>query len=106
MPPKKQVSGKNEQKKKEKVADDKTFGMKNKKGKKQQEQIKQIKQQVQGNQKDRTKMLDDKRKAEELKKQQKGNFLDKFFITCRYWLSALLFLFLILTYYTHLLIIE
>ena len=47
MPPKKQQGGgKNEQKKKEKVLDDKTFGMKNKKGKKQQQQIQQIKSQV------------------------------------------------------------
>lgn len=72
MPPKKQAAGKNETKKKEKVLDDKTFGMKNKKGKKQQQQIAQIKSQVMGNQKDRNKQLEDKKKAQELKKAQKG----------------------------------
>jgi len=72
MPPKKQQgASKNEQKKKEKVADDKSFGMKNKKGKKQQQQIQQIKSQVLGNQKDRNKMLDDKKKAQDAKKAQK-----------------------------------
>ena len=40
MPPKK--PSKAETKKKEKVADDKTFGLKNKKGKKQQDQIQKV----------------------------------------------------------------
>ena len=71
MPPKKQA-GKNDVKKKEKVADDKTFGMKNKKGKKQQQQIQQIKSQVMGNQKDKNKQLEDKRKLQDQKKAQKG----------------------------------
>ena len=73
MPPKKNAApNKNDQKKKDKVADDKTFGMKNKKGKKQQQQIQQIKGQITGNQKDRQKELDDKKKLQDAKKAQKG----------------------------------
>ncbi|XP_062506154.1 zinc finger CCCH domain-containing protein 15-like [Corticium candelabrum] len=49
MPPKKkqEVSKKTEQKKKEKIIEDKTFGLKNKKGKKQQQFIKNVTHQVQ-----------------------------------------------------------
>lgn len=55
MPPKKQGGGgpskKTIEKKKEKIVEDKTFGLKNKKGKKQQQFIKQVTQQVKyGNQ--------------------------------------------------------
>lgn len=72
MPPKKNAGqNKTDQKKKEKVLEDKTFGMKNKKGKKQQQQIQQIKGQIQGNQKDRQKELDEKKKLQDAKKAQK-----------------------------------
>lgn len=47
MPPKKQQpSKKTEAKKKEKIIEDKTFGMKNKKGAKQQKFIAQVEKQV------------------------------------------------------------
>lgn len=47
MPPKKQpVSKKTEEKKKQKVVEDKTFGLKNKKGAKMQKYIAQIEKQV------------------------------------------------------------
>lgn len=65
MPPKKQ--SKAEVKKKEKVADDKTFGMKNKKGKKGQDQIQKIQQQVKGNNVELNKARDAKKKAKEEK---------------------------------------
>ena len=71
MPPKK-VAGKADSKKSIKVADDKSFGMKNKKGKKQQQQIAQIKSQVMGNEKLKQKAFDDKKKAQDAKKMQKG----------------------------------
>lgn len=70
MPPKK-VAGKADSKKSIKVADDKSFGMKNKKGKKQQQQIAQIKSQVMGNEKLKQKAFDDKKKAQDAKKMQK-----------------------------------
>lgn len=65
MPPKKQ--SKAEVKKKEKIADDKTFGMKNKKGKKQQEQIQRIQQQVKGNNVELNKAKEAKKKEKEEK---------------------------------------
>lgn len=65
MPPKKQ--SKAEVKKKEKVADDKTFGMKNKKGKKQQDQIQKIQQQVKGNNVELNKARDAKKKLKDEK---------------------------------------
>lgn len=46
MPPKQQASKKTEQKKKDKVADDRTFGLKNKKGAKQQKYVQQVVAQV------------------------------------------------------------
>lgn len=54
MPPKKKQDAGNkkaQEKAKQKVVEDKTFGLKNKKGKKQQTYIKNVAQQVQGNQK-------------------------------------------------------
>ena len=48
MPPKNATSKKNEQKKKEKVIEDKTFGLKNKKGGKAQKYIANVEKQVQG----------------------------------------------------------
>ncbi|XP_057304478.1 zinc finger CCCH domain-containing protein 15-like [Hydractinia symbiolongicarpus] len=51
MPPKKNASKKTQEKVKQKIVEDKTFGLKNKKGKKQQTYIKTVTQQVQGNQK-------------------------------------------------------
>jgi len=53
MPPKKadKASKKTQEKAKQKVVEDKTFGLKNKKGKKQQTYIKTVQHQVQGNQK-------------------------------------------------------
>jgi len=76
MPPKKKdgPSKKTEQKKKEKVIEDKTFGLKNKKGNKQQKYIQNVTQQVQhGNQsrvqareeKEREKKKDEKKKLQE-----------------------------------------
>eukprot|EP00128_Syssomonas_multiformis_P018330 Colp12_sorted_trinity150504_noHs@7386 len=51
MPPKQQPSKKNQDKQKAKVIEDKTFGLKNKKGKKQQTFVKQVEAQVKhGNQ--------------------------------------------------------
>lgn len=53
MPPKKKegASKKTQEKVKQKIVEDKTFGLKNKKGKKQQTYIKNVQSQVQGNQK-------------------------------------------------------
>ncbi|KAF8368502.1 hypothetical protein PRIPAC_86331 [Pristionchus pacificus] len=48
MPPKQQASKKTEQKKKDKVADDRTFGLKNKKGAKQQKYVQQVVAQTKG----------------------------------------------------------
>ncbi|XP_071942463.1 zinc finger CCCH domain-containing protein 15-like [Antedon mediterranea] len=76
MPPKKaqQPSKKNDQKKKEKIIEDKTFGLKNKKGQKNQKYIQHVTKQVQhGNQKttrmedmqSKTKLKEDKKKEQE-----------------------------------------
>lgn len=46
MPPKQQPSKKTEQKRKEKVIEDKTFGLKNKKGTKNQKYVQQVQNQV------------------------------------------------------------
>ncbi|KXJ18607.1 zinc finger CCCH domain-containing protein 15 homolog [Exaiptasia diaphana] len=78
MPPKKkggEASKKNIEKKKDKVIEDKTFGLKNKKGKKQQDYVKQVTQQVKygGNPSARKLQQDqDKKKIEaEAKKKEK-----------------------------------
>lgn len=84
MPPKKQQkpSAKSEQKKKERVVEDKTFGLKNKKGGKQQKFIKNVNQQVKfgGNPSTRKQELlkeEERRKREEKKKT--GDDLDGLF---------------------------
>lgn len=76
MPPKK--PSKAETKKKEKVADDKTFGLKNKKGKKQQDQIQKIQQQVKGNNVELNKARDAKKKAKD-EKEARENELNLLF---------------------------
>ncbi|CAI4230114.1 unnamed protein product [Auanema sp. JU1783] len=49
MPPKQQASKKTEQKRKEKIIEDKTFGLKNKKGNKNQKFVQQVQNQIRGN---------------------------------------------------------
>lgn len=75
MPPKKAgnaASKKTEQKKKEKVIEDKTFGLKNKKGAKQQKFIQQVEKQVKSGGIHPAKPMDDKKKDKEQKlKEQK-----------------------------------
>ncbi|XP_039755761.1 zinc finger CCCH domain-containing protein 15 homolog [Pararge aegeria] len=76
MPPKKAPaatsSKKTEQKKKEKVIEDKTFGLKNKKGAKQQKFIQQVEKQVKSGGIHPAKPMDDKKKDKEQKlKEQK-----------------------------------
>ncbi|XP_076822894.1 zinc finger CCCH domain-containing protein 15-like [Clavelina lepadiformis] len=77
MPPKKQQKGstKADQKKKDKIIEDKTFGLKNKKGTKQQRFVKQVNQQVKYGGDSSTRKLeqqrqDDKKRKEEAKKKQ------------------------------------
>ncbi|KAG7295865.1 hypothetical protein JYU34_020949 [Plutella xylostella] len=71
MPPKKAAaaapSKKNEQKKKEKVIEDKTFGLKNKKGAKQQKFIQQVEKQVKSGGIHPAKPMEDKKKTKEEK---------------------------------------
>ncbi|CAK1544873.1 unnamed protein product [Leptosia nina] len=74
MPPKKAPasSKKTEQKKKEKVIEDKTFGLKNKKGAKQQKFIQQVEKQVKSGGIHPAKPMDDKKKEKDQKlKEQK-----------------------------------
>ncbi|KAJ2943566.1 hypothetical protein O0L34_g16675 [Tuta absoluta] len=77
MPPKKAASSggaskKTEQKKKEKVIEDKTFGLKNKKGAKQQKFIQHVEKQVKSGGIHPAKPMDDKKKQKEEKmKEQK-----------------------------------
>lgn len=77
MPPKKASGGgggskKTEQKKKEKVIEDKTFGLKNKKGAKQQKFIQQVEKQVKSGGIHPAKPVEDKKKEKEMKlKEQK-----------------------------------
>ncbi|XP_045451115.1 zinc finger CCCH domain-containing protein 15 homolog [Melitaea cinxia] len=75
MPPKKagnSASKKTEQKKKEKVIEDKTFGLKNKKGAKQQKFIQQVEKQVKSGGIHPAKPMEDKKKEKENKlKEQK-----------------------------------
>ncbi|CAI5439500.1 unnamed protein product [Caenorhabditis angaria] len=72
MPPKQQASKKTEQKRKEKVIEDKTFGLKNKKGNKTQKFVQQVENQVRNN----NTRMDLVRKAEEEKKKKKDELLD------------------------------
>ncbi|KAL0871655.1 hypothetical protein ABMA27_004179 [Loxostege sticticalis] len=74
MPPKKAPAAnkKTEQKKKEKVIEDKTFGLKNKKGAKQQKFIQQVEKQVKSGGIHPAKPMEDKKKEKEQKlKEQK-----------------------------------
>ncbi|XP_053606658.1 zinc finger CCCH domain-containing protein 15 homolog [Plodia interpunctella] len=72
MPPKKAPSGapskKTEQKKKEKVIEDKTFGLKNKKGAKQQKFIQQVEKQVKSGGVHPVKPVDDSKKKDKEQK--------------------------------------
>jgi len=80
MPPKKADKGpskKTEQKKKDKIIEDKTFGLKNKKGGKNQKYIAQVQKQVTsgGNpdrRKDEERRLAEKKAKEEAKKKRRG----------------------------------
>ncbi|XP_052741870.1 zinc finger CCCH domain-containing protein 15 homolog [Bicyclus anynana] len=84
MPPKKAAGGaaaskKTEQKKKEKVIEDKTFGLKNKKGAKQQKFIQQVEKQVKSGGIHPAKPMEDKKKTKEekLKEQKELSLLFK-----------------------------
>uniref|UniRef100_A0A8R1HNH4 2-oxoisovalerate dehydrogenase subunit beta, mitochondrial n=1 Tax=Caenorhabditis japonica TaxID=281687 RepID=A0A8R1HNH4_CAEJA len=72
MPPKQQPSKKAEAKRKEKVIEDKTFGMKNKKGNKNQKFVAQIENQVRNN----NTRMDIVRQQEAAKKKEKDELLD------------------------------
>ena len=73
MPPKKPAdnkpSKKNEAKKKEKVIEDKTFGLKNKKGQKNQKFIAQVEKQVKSGGDPRTRKIEEERAAEKKRKE-------------------------------------
>jgi len=80
MPPKKggdKVSKKTEQKKKEKVIEDKTFGLKNKKGGKNQKFIAQVQKQVQSGGDPKNKKLEEQRMAERKKKEEEKKKLEE-----------------------------
>merc|ERR1712227_969264 len=73
MPPKKKPDGpskKTEMKKKEKVIEDKTFGLKNKKGGKQQKFIAQVEKQVKSGGDPRAKKIEEERAAERKRKEE------------------------------------
>lgn len=73
MPPKKadnKPSKKNELKKKEKVIEDKTFGLKNKKGNKNQKYIAQVEKQVKSGGDPRAKKIEEERAAEKKRKEE------------------------------------
>ncbi|CAL2030242.1 unnamed protein product [Caenorhabditis brenneri] len=72
MPPKQAPSKKAENKRKEKVIEDKTFGLKNKKGNKNQKYVAQIENQVRNN----NTRMDLVRAAEQAKKKEKDELLD------------------------------
>lgn len=73
MPPKQQgPSKKSEQKRKEKVIEDKTFGLKNKKGNKNQKFVAQVENQVRNN----NTRMDLVRQQEAAKKKEKDELLD------------------------------
>jgi len=80
MPPKKKEnapSKKNQEKKKDRVIEDKTFGMKNKKGNKQQKFIQQVVSQVQSANTKEGKIKDQERKEKEKKKDEKQRLEDE-----------------------------
>lgn len=73
MPPKKadnKPSKKTEQKKKEKIIEDKTFGLKNKKGNKQQKFISQVEKQVKSGGDPKARYLEREREAEKKRKEE------------------------------------
>ncbi|VDO48254.1 unnamed protein product [Haemonchus placei] len=72
MPPKQQPSKKAEQKKKEKIIEDKTFGMKNKKGAQNQKYVQQIQNQIRNN----NARLDQIKAAEAKKKKELDDLRD------------------------------
>ncbi|CAB3408994.1 unnamed protein product [Caenorhabditis bovis] len=72
MPPKQQPGKKAEQKRKEKVIEDKTFGLKNKKGNKNQKYVQQIENQIRNN----NTRLDIIKQQEAAKKKEKDDLLD------------------------------
>jgi len=79
MPPKKNAPNKKTQEKvKAKVVEDKTFGLKNKKGKKQQTYIKTVQHQVQGNQKKAAEAAGPKLTKREIEKQKLEELNDLF----------------------------
>jgi len=75
MPPKNSTAKKTEQKKKDKTIDDKTFGLKNKKGGKAQKYIANVQKQVQsgGNPDFRKQELENKKKKDEKEAERKRN---------------------------------
>jgi len=79
MPPKKNAPNKKTQEKaKTKVVEDKTFGLKNKKGKKQQTYIKTVQHQVEGNQKKSAEAAGSKLTKRELEKKKLEELNDLF----------------------------
>jgi len=79
MPPKQQPSKKTEQKQKEKVIEDKTFGLKNKKGARQQKFIQQIHSQVKQTSVSKAKDEELQKKKEKDKKQKEMDELNALF---------------------------
>jgi len=70
MPPKDKPSKKTEMKKKEKVIEDKTFGLKNKKGSKNQKYIAQVEKQVKSGGDPRARKVEEERLAEKKRKEE------------------------------------
>ncbi|XP_075251595.1 zinc finger CCCH domain-containing protein 15 homolog [Convolutriloba macropyga] len=79
MPPKQQVSKKTENKQKEKVIEDKTFGLKNKKGAKQQKFIQQVQSQVKQQSAQNARNQEAEKKKEKDKKQKELDDLNALF---------------------------
>ncbi|KAH9636765.1 hypothetical protein HF086_005088 [Spodoptera exigua] len=88
MPPKKASGGgggpskKTEAKKKDKVIEDKTFGLKNKKGAKQQKFIQQVEKQVKSGGIHPAKPMDDKKKEKEAKMKEQKEYGPKISGVC------------------------
>ena len=79
MPPKQQVSKKTEQKQKERVIEDKTFGLKNKKGAKQQKYIQQVQNQVKQQSAQKVRNDEVEKKKEKDRKQKEMEELNALF---------------------------
>ena len=79
MPPKQQVSKKTENKQKEKVIEDKTFGLKNKKGAKQQKYIQQVQNQVKQQSAQKVRNDEQEKKKEKDRKQKEMEELNALF---------------------------